>query len=125
MDYWVWKAVEDIQPRVCIFETVNYIPTELALTARYSPDFTIHGKQGLEQYYRGASTLAMVNLSREKGYRLVGAHRFGFNCIFMKSGVGEAYFPEVSVEQCHDNAATREGQASLWPKIRCFDWQSV
>jgi len=125
MDYWVWQAVERIQPRVCIFETVNYIPSDLALTARYSPDFNMLNKQGLEQYYRGASTLAMVKLSREKGYRLIGAHRHGFNCIFMKNGVGEEYFPEVTVQQCHDNDITRQGQASLWPQIRQFDWQPV
>lgn len=125
MDYWVWKAMDRIQPRVCIFETVNYIPSDLALTARYSSKFTIHGKQGPEQYYRGASTRAMVKLSREKGYRLVGAHRLGFNCIFMKNGVGEDHFPEVTVEQCHDNAPTRDAQASFWPQVSHFDWQNV
>ena len=122
MDYWVWKAMDRIQPRVCIFETVNYIPSELALTARYRPDFSVHGKSELEMYYRGASTLAMVKASRDKGYRLVGAHRHGFNCIFMKNGVGEEYFPEVSVEECHANPASQEGQQKLWPLVRDFDW---
>lgn len=125
MDYWVWKAVEKIQPRVCIFETVNYVPSDMALTARYDAKFSMHNAQGDGQFYRGASTLAMVKASREKGYRLVGAHRHGFNCIFMKNGVGEEYFPEVSVESVHDNPNTRRSQATKWPRVRDFDWQAV
>jgi hypothetical protein len=125
MDYWVWNAIDCIQPRVCIFETVNYIPSDLALTAKYRADFSIGGATGLKSYYRGASTLAMAKLSKKKGYRLVGSHRHGFNCIFMKSGVGEAHFPEVSVQECHADPASREGQTKLWPQLIDFDWQAV
>ncbi|WP_051424312.1 hypothetical protein [Aphanizomenon flos-aquae] len=39
MDYWVWKAIKVIQPRVCLFETHNVIPSHLSLTAKYDPNF--------------------------------------------------------------------------------------
>jgi hypothetical protein len=34
----------------------------------------------------------MCKLGTEKGYRLVGTHRFGFNAFFIKDGVGDDFF---------------------------------
>jgi len=58
------------------------------------------------------------------GARRVGAHRHGFNSLFKKNG-GKDNFSEVSVEQVHDNLATRDGRKMLWPKVRDFNWQAV
>ena len=38
-DYWIWEAIDAIQPRVCIFETQNVIPSDLSITIPYSPNF--------------------------------------------------------------------------------------
>jgi hypothetical protein len=39
-------------------------------------------------------------LGREKGYRLVGTHRFGFNAVSVKEGVREEFSPEVTASEC-------------------------
>jgi hypothetical protein len=84
MDYWVWKAITVIEPQVVVCETHNPIPPDRALTVPYDPGFVFESEN-----YRGASLAAMCKLGREKGYRLVGTHRFGFNAFFMRNGVGE------------------------------------
>lgn len=124
MDYWVWKAMDVIKPRVCIFETVNYIPDDKALTVPYDRTFQM-AQSGSEYYYRGASTQAFVKLGREKGYRLIGAHRHGFNCVFMQNGVGEEYFPEVTVKSIHENPLIQEGLKTVWPQVKDMPWAEV
>ena len=119
-DYWVWKAIDKISPRVCVFETHNVIPSNLALTIPYDPDF----RKGVSDFH-SASLLAMTKLSKEKGYRLIGAHRYGFNAFFMRNDVGTDIFPEVSVESVHDNCFTRWSQANRWPKVQHLGWQEV
>jgi len=95
MDYWVWKAISVIEPQVVVCETHNPIPPDRALTVPYDPGFVFESPD-----YRGASLAAMCKLGREKGYRLIGSHRFGFNAFFIKDGVGEEFFPEVDVASC-------------------------
>jgi hypothetical protein len=92
MDYWVWKALTVIEPRVVVCETHNPIPPDRALTVPYDPGFVSKTVD-----YQSASLAAMCKLGREKGYRLVGAHRFGFDAFFIRNEVGEAFFPEVDV----------------------------
>ena len=125
MDYWLWRALDCVQPRVCIVEAANYIPSNLSLTVAYDPDAGIKGKPGLETYYRGASLLAMAKLAKARGMRLIGAHQHGFNCIFVRDDLGREHFPEVSVASCHANATSQAAQRDLWPKLKDFAWQQV
>ena len=129
MDYWFWKYINAINPRVCIFETNNHIPSDLSLTAKYSPDFHYNWQDPKRstggEGYSGASLKAMVALCAEKGYRLIGAHQYGFNCIFMRNDVGNEYFPEVSIESVHDNPYTKYCQTILWASEKTLPWQEI
>jgi hypothetical protein len=120
MDYWVWKAISAIDPRVVVCETHNPIPPDKALTVPYDPQFV-----SASENYRGASLAAMCKLGREKGYRLVGTHRFGFNAFFMKNGVGEEYFPEVDPASCVGDPFSELARKERWPKARELKWQEV
>src|SRR5262249_19682651 len=64
MDYWVWKAITIIEPRVVVCETHNQIPADQALTVPYDPNFVYKSED-----FRGASLAAMCKLAKEKGYR--------------------------------------------------------
>lgn len=119
-DYWVWKALDAISPRVCVFETHNIIPSSLSLTVPYDPQF----KNRVPEFH-SASLLAMTKLSRAKGYRLIGGHRLGFNAFFMRDDVGRDVFPEVPVEAVHDNPFTKWSQANRWPAVKDREWQEV
>jgi hypothetical protein len=61
----------------------------------YDPEHVYPGKH---PDYFSASLPAMVRLAHRKGYRLVGANRYGFNLIFVKRGLHEDRVPEVPLE---------------------------
>ena len=97
-DYWIWKAIECIQPRVVVVEHNTPWEDGRAVTIPYQEDFVADLTRPL--HYLGASLPAFVKLGYEKGYRLVGVERLGFNAFFVRTGVGEDTLPEVAVEEC-------------------------
>ncbi len=120
MDYWIWKAISVVDPQVVVCETHSPIPPDKALTVPYDPEFICRSGN-----VRGASLAAMSKIGKEKGYRLIGAHRYGFNAFFMKKGVGESYFPEVSIESCVDNPFCKWAREEVWPLAKDAKWQEV
>ncbi|MEO8078692.1 MAG: hypothetical protein ABI818_20375 [Acidobacteriota bacterium] len=120
MDYWVWKAITVIEPQVVVCETHSAIPPDKALTVPYDPAFIFESDN-----FRGASLAAMCQLGKEKGYRLVGTHRFGFNAFFMKNGVGEAFFPQVDAASCVQDPFSERTRNERWPQARACNWQEV
>jgi hypothetical protein len=120
MDYWVWKAISVIQPQVVVCETHNAIPPDKALTAPYDPKFTFESED-----FRSASLAAMCKLGKEKGYRLIGVHRFGFNAFFVRNSVGEDLFPEVTPASCMADPVTRALLLEKWPAVAGYKWVEV
>lgn len=120
MDYWVWKAITVIQPQVVVCETHNLIPPDRALTVPYDPNFSFDSEE-----YRGASLAAMCKLGREKGYRFIGTHRYGFNAFFMHKSVGADVFPEVDPASCQTDPVSVKARTEAWPRISQLKWQEV
>jgi len=120
MDYWIWKAITIIDPQVVVCEIHNPIPPEKTLTVPYDSKFVYKN-----DYYRGASLAAMVKLGKEKGYRLIGTHRYGFNAFFIKNGLGEQFFSEVSVESCLKDPYSQLARKERWPKAKKCNWEEV
>ena len=104
-DYWVWDAIEVIEPRVVIIETHNEFGMN-NIVVPYDPEYFYPGKHPV---YHGASPVAMTKLANRKGYRLVGANELGFNFIFVKNGLADRLLPEVSVESLLTHPSTIEG----------------
>jgi hypothetical protein len=122
-EYWVWKAIDVINPRLLVVETHNIIPSDESITHKYEPDFCYVNQP--EQDFRGVSLLAMVRLCRKRGYRLIGAHRHGFNAFFLRDDEGAKFFPEVSVEDVRINHWSKWGEANRWPKVKNLPWLEV
>jgi hypothetical protein len=123
-DYYIMEAIDVIKPRVIVCETHNIIPSNLSLTIPYKEDFYYRdGNQNIE--FRSVSLLAMKKLLVNKGYRLVGGHKYGFNVFFMLNGIGEDYFPEVSVESVHENPFTKYRMEADWGKLMHLPWVQV
>lgn len=120
VDYWVWKAISVIEPQVVVCETHNQIPPDKALTVPYDPQFAFESED-----FRSASLAAMCKLGKEKGYRLVGVHRFGFNAFFIRDGVAEDLFPEVTPASCMTDPVTRSLLLEKWPKVAGYKWVEV
>jgi len=125
-DYYVWEAITEINPRLCVLETHDIIPSDLSLTIKYDPKFYCDASiEGPEQDYRSVSLLAMKKLSERKGYRMIGAQRHGFNVFFLRQDIATGLFPAVTVEEIHNNEWTRKGQLERWPAVKDREWVEV
>jgi hypothetical protein len=124
-DYWVWEAIDEIRPKICCFETSDYIPSDRSLTIPYDPNFDCWSQPPALLDFRSVSLAAMVKLSKRKGYRLIGSHRHGFNVFFMRNDIGTDFFPEVSIQEVHDNPWTKEGQIQRWNSVKDLNWIEV
>jgi hypothetical protein len=112
MDYWIWQAIRCISPRVIILEFNPVWGADRAVSIPYQADYRID--YGRRPYYAGASLSAFVKLGREKGYRLVGAQRLGFNSLFVRSGVGEDLLREISPRQCFESNSVLKNWEPNW-----------
>ncbi|MDQ2082189.1 hypothetical protein RA307_18525 [Xanthobacteraceae bacterium Astr-EGSB] len=82
-DYWVWKAIDCVQPAIVICEYNAVLGDRFALTIPYAPDFQRLNAHPSGQYF-GASILALRQLGEEKGYDLVGTNTNGVNAFFVR-----------------------------------------
>jgi hypothetical protein len=123
-DYWLWKAIDAITPRVVVIEINHLWAAERAVTVPYAPDFratfTAHGSD-----YAGASLPAMVKLGREKGYRLVAVNRIATNAFFLRNGVGDEVFPEIDPASCFEHPRARFGRNVRLPLVAGREWLDV
>jgi hypothetical protein len=85
-DYWVWEALDRVQPRIVIAEAhpefgrEDYVmPYDPGFDARAAPPGT----------WIGASAAAMLRLGESLGYRPVAANLYGFNVFFARRDVAE------------------------------------
>jgi hypothetical protein len=86
-DYWIWRAIAAIKPRVVVIEYNATLRPPLSLVVPYEPNRRWDGTS-----YFGASLEALVRLGREKGYRLVGCSFSGANAFFVQDGVAAGHF---------------------------------
>lgn len=122
VDYWVWKNLEAISPRVVIVEYLDILGYEKALTVPYKPNFN---RFDVHEDFFSASLPAFVKLGKEKGYRLVGVNKYGFNAFFIKNGLGEALLPEIKAAECFNHPKVKEGIRERYPKIKDLPWVEV
>lgn len=121
-DYWIWKALDVVEPLVVVCEVNNAVPPDLAVTIPYDPNFVL---DSFANDFRSVSLSAMVALGREKGYRLVGTHRFGFNAFFIKHGYAEGILPERTAAECATDEYTQLALRTRWPKVKDKPWVRV
>ena len=95
-DYWVWKAIEVVKPRVVIIEYNATLRPPLSLVVPYEPMQTWNGSN-----YFGASLEALVKLGREKGYRLVGCSFSGANAFFVRDEFAGDHFLDPATAEEH------------------------
>lgn len=79
-DYWIWKAIDTINPIAVIVESkVEFASKELVTPCSGTTNNYNHSGN------RGASIPALCKLAKEKGYTLVSANRPGYNLIFLSN----------------------------------------
>jgi hypothetical protein len=107
-DYWVWKAISVIQPRIVVVEYNSLFGARHAVTVPYQPEFVRTTAHSSNLYY-GASASALAALGRAKGYALVGGNLAGNNLFFVR---GDVLGPlrGIDVTQAYRPACFRESR---------------
>ena len=82
-DYWIWKAIKNLDPDIVIMEYNSVFGIDRAITIPYKHDFYRFNAHH-STLYAGASLLAICDLATEKGYHFVGCNSAGNNAYFIK-----------------------------------------
>jgi hypothetical protein len=82
-DYWVWDAVDVVQPAIVVIEYNFRFGPDRSVTIPYDPAFDRRAAHPSRIYF-GASLRALTGLGERKGYAFVGCNRFGVNAFFVR-----------------------------------------
>lgn len=105
-DYWIWKAIEMIQPELVVIEAkVEFGNRSIAVP------YLKENHHSYDKAYNGASIEALRKLGKEKGYTLAGANKQGYNLFFIRQERG---WPEESVAKILD---TGKASRSEYPEL--------
>lgn len=108
-DYWVWKEIEIISPRIVVIEYNSRFGADRAVTIPYD-EFFIRSQAHHSMIYFGASLKALVNLGKKKGYSFVGCNKNGVNAFFVRSDVLKDPLQQVSAEVGYVAGKLREAR---------------
>jgi hypothetical protein len=127
VDYWIWDAIDVIQPRVVVVEYQDMLGPEKALTVPYREDFNAYEypvTDGMPNFC-GASLPAFAKLAKKRGYRLVGCNQYGYNAFFIRDPLGKDAIPELPIEECFTHPKVLWGMKERLPTTRSFPWVEV
>lgn len=97
-DYWVWKAIDKVSPRVVAIEYNPVLRPPMSLVVPYDPARRWDGSS-----YYGASLEALVKLGAAKGYRIVGCNAAGVNAFFVRQDLcGDHFLGPATAEEHYE-----------------------
>ena len=82
-DYWVWKSISIIKPRLVVLEYNASFGEKSSLTIPYNSKFVWDNKDE-KRFFYGASLKALKKISKKKGYNLVCVDSKGINAFFVR-----------------------------------------
>jgi hypothetical protein len=106
-DYWVWEAIQSIDPALVVVEYNSRFGSDRAVTIPYDPAFQRAHAHHSTSYY-GASLAALVALGRRKGYAFVGSNSAGNNAFFVQRSRLPSTVRELTVAEGYVRRAFRE-----------------
>ena len=107
-DYWVWEAIDVIEPRIVICEYNSVFGAEKAVTVPYKSDF-IRSKEHHSELYFGASLAAFCQLAEKKGYDFIGTTSAGVNAYFVRKDLS-APFKKYTSQKGFNESANRDSK---------------
>ncbi len=111
-DYWVWQAIDVINPVIVIVEyNARFGPTQ-AVTVPYDPKF-VRSEAHHSMIYYGASLAAFHRLGEAKGYSLVGCNSAGNNAFFVRRDRLPTSLPALSPSEAFVANQFRETRDSV------------
>ena len=124
VDYWIWKQISCINPRVVVLEFNHLWGPDISVTVPYADDFVAEFTQ-YGSDYAGASLQAFVKLGREKGYRLVGINAIATNAFFVRNDISCGWLPEIAPADCFSHPRARFGMEHRLPGVKNKKWIEV
>jgi hypothetical protein len=97
IDYWVWKAIDSINPIIVILEYNSIFGVDRSITIPYDKNF-IRTKAHHSNLYFGASLKALDQLSISKGYTLIGCNSAGNNAYFVRNDKLNNSLPKITLQ---------------------------
>jgi hypothetical protein len=97
-DYWIWKAIDVINPIIVIVEYNHRFGSNLAVTIPYNENFNRQKIHDSKVYY-GTSLKALCLLAKEKEYAFVGCSSNGVNAFFIRKDKKPDTIKELTVEE--------------------------
>ena len=86
-DFWIWKEINIIKPRIVIIEYNSFFGPNKSATIKYDPNFNWDHKNNRSYY--GASLKALENLGKKKKYSLIGVDQNGVNAFFIRNDIAK------------------------------------
>lgn len=93
-DYWIWKSINCIKPRVVVIEYNAKFPPPCEWVMEYDPKYVWDGSDK-----QGASLKSLELLGYELGYTLVGTNMNGVNAFFVRDDLTENKFPQPATAE--------------------------
>ncbi len=100
VDYWIWKEINAIKPRIVICEFNPVFGYKETVTVPYKEDFYRFDAHYCGIYF-GASLKAIQKLGKEKGYTYLGMNSNACNAFFVRNDLAE-YLPRKLLENIYD-----------------------
>ena len=128
VDYWIWDAIECVQPRLVLAEYNAVLGRDRALTVPYSPSFDRYDHEETGVYF-GMSLKAANKMAEKKGYVLVGCESSGANSFFVrkdlieKSGLA-TFTPDEAFYPCAPRVRTHT-EEQLWNRVKDLPFEEV
>jgi hypothetical protein len=124
IDYWLWKEISCISPRVVVLEFNHLWGPKTSVTVPYQDDFVAESTE-YGSDYAGASLNAFVKLSKKKNYRLVGTNAIATNAFFIRNDILCAWLPEIDPSTCFDHPRAEFGMKHRLPGVINKEWVKV
>jgi hypothetical protein len=93
-DYWIWKTIKCIDPRVVVIEYNAKFPPTHEWIMKYDAK---HIWCGDDEH--GASLKSLELLGKNMGYQLVGTNMKGVNAFFVKTQLTKDFFPKPATAE--------------------------
>ena len=117
-DYWIWQAIEVINPRVVVCEYNSLFGDRMRVSVPYATDFD-RTKVHYSNLYFGASLAAFCELAEEKGYDFIGTTGAGVNAFFVRKDLSASFrkltAAEGFVASANRDSKDKKGRLTFLP----------
>lgn len=93
-DYWIFKEINSIRPKVIICEYNGIFGKNALVTTPYKEDF-YRTAEHYSNLYFGASISALIELAKSKNYIFIGTNSNGNNAYFIRDDVQNFILPLI------------------------------